>query len=523
MKNEDIYDGVTEIRDDLIDGAARGMARRRRRSWLPAAVAAAAIALAVGAALLWRGGGGDAADDPAPPKSQPVPSDSAPVSPTPVQPGGTTPVQPGGKDDEPLQSAPAAPQASPFAVALAAYPEQPKLTDEYDGETVSLWYDAKWARQELAGRYDGSGDEFFRRTMIQFLSGGGEENRAVSPLNLYLVMAMAAETADGDSRAQILELLGAESIEALREEASILWNGTYQDDGAGVTVLANSLWMNEDADYVQETVDILAGEHHASSFRGEMGSEDYNEALRTWIDQQTGGLLTDRVQGVELGADTILALVSSIYYQAKWQDRFFAEDTAPGTFHAPTGDVTCDLMHQSGWGWYYRGDSFTAASKTFSGSGSMWFLLPDEGTDAEALLEDPQFADFLDSVRGGWDDGRTEMSNIDWTIPKFDVSSDLDLVDGLMEMGVTDVFDPGMSDFSPLLEDPEGVSISRITHTARVAIDEEGCVAAAFSMLDYGMGGPIEEMDFVLDRPFLFVITSETGLPLFAGIVNDPT
>ena len=29
-------------------------------------------------------------------------------------------------------------------------------------------------------------------------------------------------------------------------------------------------------------------------------------------------------------------------------------------------------------------------------------------------------------------------------------------------------------------------------------------------------------MDFVLDRPFAFVIESQDGLPLFAGIVNEP-
>ena len=33
---------------------------------------------------------------------------------------------------------------------------------------------------------------------------------------------------------------------------------------------------------------------------------------------------------------------------------------------------------------------------------------------------------------------------------------------------------------------------------------------------------PEEEIDFVLDRPFVFVITGEDGLPLFIGVVNQP-
>ena len=31
-----------------------------------------------------------------------------------------------------------------------------------------------------------------------------------------------------------------------------------------------------------------------------------------------------------------------------------------------------------------------------------------------------------------------------------------------------------------------------------------------------------EEMDFILDRPFVFVITGRDGLPLFVGVVNQP-
>ena len=32
-----------------------------------------------------------------------------------------------------------------------------------------------------------------------------------------------------------------------------------------------------------------------------------------------------------------------------------------------------------------------------------------------------------------------------------------------------------------------------------------------------------QEIDFILDRPFLFAITSQDGLPLFVGVVNQPT
>jgi serine protease inhibitor len=68
------------------------------------------------------------------------------------------------------------------------------------------------------------------------------------------------------------------------------------------------------------------------------------------------------------------------------------------------------------------------------------------------------------------------------------------------------------------------VAVNEAKHAARVMIDEEGCTAAAYTvMLAAGAARPPEEkVDFVLDRPFLFVINGQDGQPLFVGIVNQP-
>ena len=60
-----------------------------------------------------------------------------------------------------------------------------------------------------------------------------------------------------------------------------------------------------------------------------------------------------------------------------------------------------------------------------------------------------------------------------------------------------------------------------IKHAARVKIDEEGVEAAAFTAI-VGAGAampPEDEMDFVLDRPFAFVIRGLDSVPLFEGTV----
>ena len=90
-------------------------------------------------------------------------------------------------------------------------------------------------------------------------------------------------------------------------------------------------------------------------------------------------------------------------------------------------------------------------------------------------------------------------------------------------MGITDVFDPSISDFSPMTDDTEAY-LSQAKHAARVAIDEEGVTAAAYTvMMAAGAAAPPEEeIDFTLNRPFVFAITGADSLPLFVGVVHQP-
>ena len=154
----------------------------------------------------------------------------------------------------------------------------------------------------------------------------------------------------------------------------------------------------------------------------------------------------------------------------------------------------------------------------------MWFLLPDEGVSPTDLLTDPEAMSFLFSGRP-WD--KADYLTVNLSVPKFDVRSDYDLINGLRNLGITDLFSPAASDFSPLSKKSENFYISQVTHANRVRINEEGCFAAAYTVAMMSLGGsgipePQKEIDFTLDRPFLFAITSLDGLPLFVGVVQTP-
>ena len=109
---------------------------------------------------------------------------------------------------------------------------------------------------------------------------------------------------------------------------------------------------------------------------------------------------------------------------------------------------------------------------------------------------------------------------INLKLPKFDVTSDLKLSDMLPKLGVTDIF-TSKANLSNITS--AEAYVDSIDHSARVKIDENGVEAAAFTVItDAGSSLPKDEVDFFLDRPFIFVITSSINTPLFMGIVNNP-
>ena len=501
--NEKMNDALNQVRDAYIEEAAK--AKKRRPYWFAAVAAVLALVIALSAVV--RGGPADPTD---PQLQESTPGASDPTDP---QSGGII---------------------SPDALGLAnlvASPVYPKMLKEPDigeylsdlgaySEAVTAWQQCRREQYDQPEGYADSLAEFFADSMAQFLQGG--ENKAYSPVNVYMALAMLAETTGGNSRQQILDLLGLNTIEELRQQASFVWNAHYSDDGETTLLMANSLWLDEAYSFKQTAVDTLASDYYAATFSGDLGTEALDEQLRQWLNACTGGLLEDQADNVSLDPNTVFALASTMYFSARWKNEFETDQTETDTFHGYEADSQADFMHQSFEEYkLYWGENFTAIYLALYGENKMWLILPDEGYTVDDILQSDDYLQMtLDP--GSWENKGTYQVNL--SLPKFDVSYQQDLVDGMKELGVTDIFDYSISDFTPVTDTPE-LYVSQINHAARVAIDEEGCVAAAFTvstMSGDAMPPELEIIDFVLDRPFLFVVSSRDDLPLFAGTVLEP-
>lgn len=365
---------------------------------------------------------------------------------------------------------------------------------------------------------------FCAKHLDAFLTTQQTKNQTCSPISLYLALTILAEITDEHTRAQILSILGVPDIDSLRTSTRDLLRGDECSQDADACQLASALWLSDQFSYQQTILETLKEWYDTDHFRGTMGSEQFNQTFQTWLNQQTGSMLQESVKALQFDANTVLALNTTAFYQTKWRHEFHVEDTVQDLFYSPNGKMYCDFISQSDIDDLYWGERFSAIMQPLDDGGKMWFFLPDKGVSVESLWSDQEVQRL---VRAPWGWAKSKRMRVNRFIPKFDIQTDLDLKPIFQSLGLN-LQSLGLDDLVRSQHNSEKipVEVSQAKHAARVMIDEKGCTAAAFthiSMVDSAtMPEELTELDFVLNRPFLFVLTRRDDMPLFVGIVRQP-
>ena len=107
-------------------------------------------------------------------------------------------------------------------------------------------------------------------------------------------------------------------------------------------------------------------------------------------------------------------------------------------------------------------------------------------------------------------------------LPKFKMTTRLDLITTLTQMGMPNAFSRNEADFSGLSETPK--FISQLIHQAWVEVNEEGTEAAAATVAAMATAAfDIEIQLFHADHPFIFLIRHNPSQSiLFLGRLVTP-
>ncbi len=370
----------------------------------------------------------------------------------------------------------------------------------------------------------------FAADLYQQLAATGEgENLVFSPHSVSIALAMTSAGAEGetlDQKETVLHAAAAEDIHAAYnalDQALAERSGEYplNDDTVELELsIVNQLWGQQDFEFVDEFLDLLAAEYGA-----EMRLVDYindhegaRELINDWVAEQTRARIAELIPDGVLDDMTRLVLTNAIYLNAPWAKPFDEQATSTGPFTRLDGsEVDAEMMRLDERLTYGEGDGFQAVRLPYvDGSLSMIAVLPAEGAfeEFEASLD----GDRIDEITGSLGDAQVEL-----IFPRFEFRTEAQLADALAELGMPAAFEPNEADFSGI-STADDLYLQDVVHEAFISVDEEGTEAAAATGAVVGVvSAPPVSVEVAFDRPFFFLIQDEeTGAVLFIGRVLDP-
>jgi serpin B len=345
---------------------------------------------------------------------------------------------------------------------------------------------------------------------------GQTKNLSYSPTSLYMTLSLAATGAKGETQDEIISVLGlsGKGVDYISKQNSNLYRLLYFDNKVGKLKIANSLWLKKDSAFKDEFITNASRNFYTSIHSIDFADNNTAKLMSKWISENTNGILTPKMS---LDPEQIMSIINTIYLKDEWVDRFYEENTKPNTFYLGDGsDIECDFMNMTFLTHeFVDGDGFTSSSLGLKNSGNMVFILPDKDVSVDNLLATPQKVASLFNTKN------SESGRVTFQVPKFSFGNDLDLNEIIKSMGVKSAF-RNDADFTGITDDT--AFISGIKQQTHITIDENGVEAAAFTqLLLAGSAAPKDKKaEMILNRPFIFAVTSDSGAILFIGIVNNP-
>jgi serpin B len=348
-----------------------------------------------------------------------------------------------------------------------------------------------------------------------------KRNIFISPLSIFLALAMAENGAAGDTKAAMRKVLGLPSDasdDAVNESAAALLR-SLRSHGEAELAIANAIWVDAKSTIAPNFVQVCQQIYAAAARTLDLNQPSSATVINHWVSEKTRGKIPSIVAPDRIaGLPTILT--NAVYFKGKFRIPFPKEATRPKAFHLADGhEKVVPMMRIAGLSDSYRsGKRFEAAALGYKDSRiALYMFLPARGTSPEQILTEESVQEVLHA--------EASSSVLDLSMPRFTIDFNSDLRESLTRLGMGIAFQYPGADFSSLGAPP--FYIGGVLHKTRLEMDEEGTVAAAATATIMEamslMPQRIERKVLVFDRPFAVVLRdSMNGTIVFVGVVYEP-
>lgn len=327
-----------------------------------------------------------------------------------------------------------------------------------------------------------------------------------SPHSVAYALGTIATGARGGTRAELTRLLGTK----LREHLAAL-----DDAVAGGPELAadTGLWVRAELplnpEFEAEMRQRPGSAVRTADFRND--AEGARRMINADVARATRGVITELLTTGTVTAATQALLVNALWVRLRWRHPFDPGKTAPAVFRSPSGNYRTPMMRYTG----RLQHSHTAGWRMVTLSGehelALDLLLPDDTTGSPLRLERGSLTALYE---------RSSPTEVELTLPRFDVAQHAELSASLTNCGIRTVFSD-QADLSGVSELP--LRIDEVVHQARLWVDEHGAEGAAATGVAMQLAAVTRSKPVVFraDRPFRFVLRRRSSV-LFLGTVAAP-
>lgn len=358
------------------------------------------------------------------------------------------------------------------------------------------------------------------------------DRMVVSPISIYMALAMATSVAETEAQAELANLLGI-SYEDILEYTKYLYsrlNKELYDDDEKLThmiSLNNSIWLNDVLNYKQEGLDILKNSLYTDSYAAPFTTNNKaaNKAVQDYVCRNTKGLINNEYT---FSVDTLFLLINTLYLKDAWstigEDLKFTSKTYDFKNLDNTIKTLNLLMGEYVNGRVQSGDGFEYFYTNTAHNLKFYFIKPTTKSLEEVYNSNNLNMILNDTNYDGFNSEHNELYLTRCLFPEFDASFNEDIVPLLKEeYGISKIFRSDVANYDKITD--EKCFTSKVIHQTKLIVDKTGVEGAAVTIIanDTESAAPslsYKFYDFILDQSFGFVIAKDNTI-LFSGVVNN--
>ncbi|XP_070849490.1 plasminogen activator inhibitor 1 [Chaetodon trifascialis] len=363
--------------------------------------------------------------------------------------------------------------------------------------------------------------DFGLKVFSQLIQSSVDKNMALSPYGVASILAMAQLGAAGNTHRALTTAMGFSLHErGMSRQQRLLQRDLSSEEGvetaSGVMVERK---IGLEKGYRRALAKAFQIHAHQVDFTK---PDEAVSIINSWVSDHTADVIPEFLAPGSLTDETRLVFLNALHFQGLWKVPFNPKLTQKRMFHCANGSTVAvqmmTLTNRFNYGEFVtaRGVDYDVIEVPYEGDSlSMLLVSPIEPEVPLSML----IEDFSSKRIQQW---RTELRNvkIQLAMPRFSLTSELNLKTTLLKMGLGDMFNLATADFTCITTD-ERLCVSKVLQRVKIEVNEQGTKGAAATAAVMFSRMAVEEI--TLDRPFLFLIQHKnTGVVLFMGQFNHP-